>query len=138
MHLICGAVPQALVEARPHKDTRLHLPPREAIVENLIPCWLQAQIIAHNLGQSLQRHIVERGAVPQTAHLATHLSEKRFQQLCYSHAAGDALACNNRPRSLHNYTILPHDTACDDEAMWHCHTPSTTIVGSLFDITSHI
>ena len=53
MHLVRRAMPQSLIEARTHKDTRLHLTPRVAIIENLIPRRLQPKIIAHNLCQPL-------------------------------------------------------------------------------------
>ena len=114
MHLVCRTVPQALVEAWPHEDTRLHLPPRETIVENLIPCRLQAQIIPHDLRQPLQRHIVERGSVAQAAHLTPHLPQQRLQELCYRHAAGDAMRIDDdiryesRGRGRHVLRVQDH------------------------------
>jgi hypothetical protein len=78
MHLICRAVAEALVVHRAYEDTRLHLATRETIIQDLIATGLHAEIIAQNLCDALQRHIIEGAAVAETAGLAPHLAQQRL------------------------------------------------------------
>ena len=95
MELICRAVPQPLVITRTDKDTRVHLPPREAIIQNLIAMRLHRELIPQERLQVIKCHIIERRAVAERPHLTADLTEQRLHELRNRHARRNTMRVND-------------------------------------------
>ena len=99
VHLIRRAVAEALVEHRPDEDIRIHLPAREAVVQDLIAIRLHAEAVAQKRGEAIHRTRAERRAVAQGTHLAPHLAEESLHQLRNRHTAGNTVGIDDNIRN---------------------------------------
>ena len=95
MELICRAVPQPLVITRTDKDTRVHLPPRETIVQDLIAVRLHRKLIPQERLQVIKCYIIERRTVTERTHLTANLAKQRLHELRNRHAARNTVRIND-------------------------------------------